>query len=140
MFPRSVLIDRINTATPYTALPARPMDSQQQEPTSLPTIFVGYHGVQRTPAVPVNLDYLNQHGEDIIQVFEIRIYATEATLYTIWRNVYTAINGYSPILSNTSTASVSGFAFVIGETVEVNDKLIDTSKWAIGFPSTNVLL
>jgi hypothetical protein len=26
------------------------------------------------------------------------------------------------------------------ETIEVNDRMIDTSLWAIGFPSTNVLL
>ena len=139
MFSRSVLIDRINSTTAYTALPAKAMDSSQQDPIDLPIVYVGYHGVQRIPAVPINIDYLNQHGEDIVQVFEIRIYATESTLVDAWRTIYTAINGYTPILSNTSTSAVSGFALIISETVEVNNTLIDTSKWSIGFPSTNVL-
>ena len=139
MFDRSILIDRINT-TGYTAVPARPMDSNQQDPAELPLIYVGYHGVQRVPAVPVDLDYFNQYGEDIIQVFEVKIYTLEDDFSTVWRAVYTVINGYTPILSNTSLSSTSGFAFIIGETVEANSKIIDTSKWCIGFPSTNVIL
>ena len=140
MFPRSVLIDRINTQTAYTAVPARSLDSTQQEPSTLPIVYVGFNGGQRNPPIPIDIDYFNQHGEDIIQVFEVKLYCKETDLVTTWQAIYTAINGYTPVLSNTSTASVNGFAMVRWETVEVNNIIIDTSLWAIGFPSTNVIL
>jgi hypothetical protein len=140
MFSRDILIDRINDQTIYTAERARSMDSQQQDPTELPIVYVGFHGGQRNPPVPIDIDYFNQHGEDIIQVFEVRMYCLETDLVTMWQAVYTAINGYTPVLSNSSTASVSGFAMIRWETAEVNGKIIDTSLWAIGFPSTNVIL
>jgi hypothetical protein len=140
MFNRSVLIDRINTQTIYTAVPARALDSTQQDPSTLPIVYVGYNGGQRNPPIPIDIDYFNQHGEDIIQVFELKLYVKEEDLVTTWQSIYTAINGYTPILSNTSTSSVSGFAMIRWETVEVNSIIIDSSLWAIGFPSTNVIL
>jgi hypothetical protein len=140
MFSTNVLIDRLISELGYTVLQAPALDSNQQDINSLPTLYVGYVSIHRIPQVPIDMDYFNQHGEDIIQVFEVKIVTDMDNLIDVWRKTYTAINGYTPILSNTSTASVSGFAFISSDTVEANDKVIDVSRWAIGFPSTNVIL
>lgn len=140
MFSIDVLINRIASETGYTTLPARPLDSNQQDPSELPIIYIGYKGIHHNPKEPIEYAFLNQHGEDLIQVFEVKIVTDIENLVQVWRQVYTSLNGYTPILSNTSTAAVSGFSFIVGDTEEANGKLLDVSKWAIEFPTTNVLL
>ena len=140
MFNISILIDRISSVTGFATLPAPLIDNNTLDPKELPTVYVGYSHIMRIPQVPVNMDFLAQHGEDLVQLFEVKIVTDLANITDVWQKVYQSLIDYTPTLTLGSTSSSTNFAYVGGETIQANAKVIDASKWAVGFPTTNVVV
>lgn len=140
MFPTSLLINRISDVTGYTVKEALAVDNEQLDPKILPFVYVGYNGITRVPPVPINMDFLEAHGEDLIQVFEVKLIAKPEEFVDNWQQIYMSLINYTPTISTGSTASSTNLAFINSVTNLRNGKVHDIAKWGIGFPTTNVFL
>ena len=139
MFDIQVLIDRLLQQTSYPVEAARVEAPNLQSNIELPFVYVNYYSIDKIQGSPDETDILNSYGEDLIQTFQVQIVCVQSDLPEIWRNVYTALKGYTPVPTNTSTAAVSGLTFKAGATQQSNNKIWDVSHWCIAFPSVNVL-
>ena len=129
-------------ATGYTVEYARDKEPNIMELGALPIVFVGYSSIDATNSnAPIAYDLFNNHGEDLIQTFDILIACETVNLPVVWRNVYTSLIGKHPTLGYSSTASTSGLTYSQGGVMGLsNGKLWWIDKYKVGFPTTNVLL
>jgi len=140
MFSADLLINRIATVTGYPTELALSINDDTQEPNTLPRVYVGYADITRVPQVPVNMDFLSAHGEDLVQIFEVKLIANVSNFVVNWQRVYQSLIDYTPTLAAGSTASSTNFAFIHTSIHSANGKMISVSKWGVGFPSSNVIV
>lgn len=112
-----------------------------QEVIELPTIYLGYSGIQaKNPNAAIASDIYSTHGEDITQTFDIHIVTTIEDLPTVWQAVYMALVGKTPTSIVSSPASVSGFTYAQGGVLGLgNGKIWHLDKYVIALPTDNVL-
>ena len=128
---------RLEAQTTYPIAFARDREIDLQEQIDLPVIYIGYSTIDsKNPTSPVEHDFLNLHGEDLVQSFLIQTVATQATFPTIWKAVYTALVGWNP---TPGEANHSGFTYSQGGLQGLsNSKLWWIDLWRLGFPTVNV--
>jgi hypothetical protein len=125
-------------ATGYQVLPAKVIETNLQDITELPIIYVSYYSVQKDPNSPPEQAYFNSYGEDLFQTFEVQIVCLLQDYPTIWKKVYSSLKGKTPSIAIGSTESPSGLTFHQGAVQQSNGKIWDVSRWNIGFPTTDV--
>lgn len=128
---------RLEAQTAYTIAFSRDREVDLQEQTELPIIYVGYGSIDsKNPTSPVEHDFLNLHGEDLVQTLSIQIVCTTIQLSTVWKAVYTALVGWNP---TPGEQYHSGFTYSQGGVVGLsNSKIWHVDYWKIGFPTVNV--
>jgi hypothetical protein len=138
MIDLAAIKSRLEDQTTYTIAYARDREIDLQEQTELPIIYLGYGSTDsKNPTSPVEHDFLNQHGEDIVQTIVIQTVCTASTLPTVWKAVYTALVGWNPTPNENMH---SGFTYAQGGVMGLsNSKLWYVDQWRIGFPTVNVL-
>jgi hypothetical protein len=141
MIDIQIILDKLSSDLLYTVELSRDREPNLQEIVELPIIYVAYSSEQMAnPNAPIAYDIYSEHGEDIIQTFEIKIVSTISDFYLVWREVYKSLIGYTPTPTLASIASTSGMTYRQGAVMGLsNGKLWHLALWNIGFPTTNVL-
>jgi len=121
----------------YTVEHSRIKEPALSELTSLPIIYVGYHTIDsKNPTVPIEHDLFNQHGEDLVQTFEVQIVCEVKNFSTIWKNVYKSLIGWHP---DVVELQHTGMTYAQGGVMGLeNSRLWHLDRWKIGFPTVNV--
>lgn len=140
MLDVQLVIDRIKisqSTSLYTVEPSRIKEPALTELINLPIIYVGYHKLNsKNPTVPIEHDLFNQHGEDLVQTFELQIVCEIRNFSTIWKNIYKTLIGWHPdIVELQHTGMTYSEGGVMG--LE-NSRLWHIDRWKIGFPTVNV--
>jgi hypothetical protein len=140
MIPLQVLIDRLESQTPYTTVRTRPIETEDFSLGELPIITVNYSSiVSKNPEAPIEHDIYNTYGEDLVQVYDLQILCLEDEFHTIWRTVYKALIGYTPSATISGTEATSGFTYAQGVVMGIsNGKVQWGERWRIGFPTIPV--
>lgn len=128
---------RLEAQTNYTIAFARDREVDLQEQTELPIIYIGYATIDsKNPTSPVEHDFLNQYGEDLVQSFHIQTVCSVSQLPTVWKALHTALIGWNP---TPGEQYHSGFTYASGGVMGLsNSKLWHIDVWRIGFPTVNV--
>lgn len=137
MITLDTLKTRLLSQTSYTVQFARDREVDLQEQTELPIIYIGYQSIDsKNPTSPVEHDFLNLHGEDLVQSFTIQIVCTSNDLPTIWKTTHTALIGWNP---TPGEQYHSGFTYAQGGVMGLsNSKIWWIDVYRIGFPTVNV--
>lgn len=123
--------------TGYEVQFARDREVDLQEQVDLPIIYIGYASIDsKNPTSPVEHDFLNLHGEDLVQSFHIQIVCAANQLATIWKSLHSTLVGWNP---TPGEQYHSGFTYSQGGMMGLsNSKLWWLDVWKIGFPTVNV--
>lgn len=137
MISISTIKTRLESQLSYKVEFARDREVDLQEQSDLPIIYVGYQSLDsKNPTSPSEHDFLNQHGEDIVQTFAIQTVCTVAQLPTVWKAIHTALIGWNP---TPGEEYHSGLTYAQGGVVGLsNSKLWHVDYYRIGFPTVNV--
>lgn len=140
MLDVQLVIDKIKSfpaTSLYTVEHSRIKEPALTELSNLPIIYVGYHSIDsKNPTVPIEHDLFNQHGEDLVQTFEIQIVCEVQTFSTIWKNVYKSLIGWHP---DVVELQHTGMTYAQGGVMGLeNSRLWNLDRWKIGFPTVNV--
>ncbi len=141
MIDVQVIIDRIAAQTTYTVDFSRDIELNDQELTVLPMVYVGYATMDsRTPNAAIAYSYLEEHGENLIQSFDVKIVSTVENFSPVWINVYRALNTYmSDGLG--ATSFTTGLTYAQGGVLGLsNGKIWHVDRWRIGLPTVNTLI
>lgn len=114
----------------------QPTLQAQGEP---PIIYVGYYAIDsKNPTIPIEHDLFNQHGEDLVQTFEIQIDCMIEDFEKVWKDIYKSIIGWTPDIQERQH---TGFTYAQGGVMGLeNSRLWWLDRWKVGFPTTNVEL
>jgi hypothetical protein len=128
---------RLQAQTSYTIAFARDREVDLQEQTELPIVYLGYATIDsKNPTSPVEHDFLNQHGEDLVQSFHIQTVCAVTQLPTVWKALHTALIGWNP---TPGEQYHSGFTYAQGGVMGLsNSKVWWLDVFRIGFPTVNV--
>lgn len=108
-----------------------------EELENLPIIYAGIYSIDsKNPTIPIEHDLFNQHGEDLVQTFEIQIYCLEEQFEAIWKDIYKSIIGWHPDIQEFQH---TGFTYAQGGVMGLeNGRLFWLDRWRVGFPTVNV--
>ena len=137
MFDSASIITRLETETRYTVERLKDKQISLSKTVELPLIYVGFASLDSDdPSIPGALNNYDQHGEDLIQAFDIQIVCLEDELVTVWRAIHTAIIGWNP---QPLEEQFSGFTYKQGGMIGLeNGRLWWLDRWQIAFPTMNV--
>ena len=137
MIDVSAIITKLQTDTAYTVSLPRTREFDLQELYELPLIYVGYSAIDsKHPTSPIEYDLFNQHGEDLVQTFDVQIVCRVTELTTIWKNVYTSLIGFNP---SPNEEIRSGLTYGQGGVMGLaNSNLWWLDRWRLGFPTVFV--
>lgn len=135
MFSEQSVIDLlIPTAYEILEFPDVQYDVFSETDTRLPRIYVGYSSIDSTtPNAEVAYDFLHQHGENLIQSFDIHIVCNKEDLPDIFKAVHGALVGKIPVGQVNDTISLT---FALGGLIGKNNGIIHwLSRYKISFPT-----
>lgn len=100
----------------------------------LPVIFVGYSTIDsKTPSAAVAYDFLHQHGENLIQSFDIHLVCNKEDLPTLFIDVHKALAGKVPV---GQVQDSIGLTFAQGGLIGKNNEICYwLSRYRIDFPT-----
>lgn len=140
MIPVSTVITRIETlGASYIVSEAQNREPVYENVSTTHRIYVGYAGISsKDPNAPIEKDLYNQHGEDLVQSFDIQINCLNSNFQSVWVAIYQKLVGWHPY---TLPANVTGFTYAEGGPMGlVEGNIFWVDRWRIGFPTTNVVL
>jgi hypothetical protein len=140
MIDISFVLGLLQDNTSYDVAISRDRELNLQDLANLPSIYVGYASiVSRYPKDGIEEDFLDTHGEDLTQAFDIHIVSLPENLSEVWRTVYKALKGASPTVNLSSGATVGTFYYSQGGTIGLsNGKIWWQDRYIIRFPTMNV--
>lgn len=135
MIDISLVIARIASQTNYKVEAARFREPTLTEPAI--RIYVGY-GTLRSEIANLDIDFnaFNLHGEGMMQTIDIQITCPVVQFYTVFKNVYKALNGWNPIeseLTRTSLAYEQGGVMGLD-----NGNIWHIDRYRIGFSTISL--
>jgi hypothetical protein len=102
-------------------------------------IYISYATIAPIRVInPIDNMILNQHGEDLVQTFDIQIVCPTIDFSSVWSSIYSQLYGWNP-----TSNEVNASGFVKGEGGKlgiVNGNLHWVDRWMISFPTLNVAL
>ena len=141
MFSEQSIIDLL-VPLGYTIkeFPDKQFDIYAEDDIELPIIFVGYGTIDSEyPGAPISYNYLDLHGENLTQSFDIHLVCTKASLPVLFKDVHTALVGKYPVgFTSDPTTSIT---FAQGGLIGKNNGNIHwLNRYRIGFPTINTLI
>ena len=141
MIDVQVIIDRLQAETAYTIDFSRDIELNDQVISELPVVYVGYATMDsRNPNAAIAYSFLEEHGENLIQSFDVKIVSTVENFSPVWINVYRALNTYMSDRTG-ATSFTTGLTYAQGGILGLsNGKIWHVDRWRIGLPTTNPLI
>lgn len=118
-----------------TEHPDTQFDIYKEFDERLPIIYVGYASIDsRVPSGLQSYSFLDLHGEELTQSFDIHIVCNKEDLPQIFKDVHTALVGKIPVGVADSRATVLNFAQ--GGLIGKNNGIVHwLNRYRIGFPT-----
>lgn len=136
MIDIATVITRVKAVTGYNVEAARFREPVLVEGTPV-RVYIGY-GTLRSEIASTDLDFnaFNLHGEGMMQTIDVQITCPVAQFYTVFKNVYKALNGWNPVESElTRTALAYEQGGVMGLD---NGNIWHLDRYRIGFSTISL--
>jgi len=137
MHDLTVISSLIEAETGYSTYLMREKEFTLVNPLHLPLIYIGPFMLDSSAggSVITNSNIFTEHGENLIETFEIHIQDTPENLYKSWRNVAKSINGVNPYDHNEQNSIIFYKEGHIQGYEQGQIRWLD--YWNLSFPSLN---